>query len=64
MNPAAEIQPAWVCAECGYLYGRAPAHKHTDWSRGRCEVCGEDKPAVADPRDFSWMQQGWMGHRK
>jgi rRNA maturation protein Nop10 len=42
--------PAWVCIDCGHLYGGE--NLGATWHIGRCDICGETL-TVTEPRDFA-----------
>ena len=51
------MQPAWVCDECGKRYGRRSPAMCT-MHMGTCGVCG-GYAGVTEPRDYGYLRPGW-----
>lgn len=49
--------PAFICADCGTMYGRRDIGVAT-WHIGYCDICGDYCP-VTEPRDFGGLLPGW-----
>lgn len=45
--------PAWICSDCGNVYGKYPDGHCATWHTDICGWCGETKPCT-EPRDFSF----------
>ena len=54
-------QPAWVCADCGVLYGRLIKDHCSTWHVEPCSVCGTET-MVTEPRDFGYLKPEWKKH--
>jgi hypothetical protein len=62
----ADIQPDWVCHDCGQKWGAwwegpvytGPSPHCATFHEGNCNVCGEVK-VVTEARDFGYLRQGW-----
>ena len=54
-------QPAWVCADCGVLYGRLIKDHCSTWHVEPCDVCGTET-MVTEPRDFGYLRPEWKKH--
>jgi rRNA maturation protein Nop10 len=55
-----EEYPMWVCSPCGQKYGKKECGVAT-WHLDECGICGE-REAVAEPRDFGHLKDGWQIH--
>ena len=54
--------PAWVCRDCGKLYGKHPPAAQSTWHPSACGVCGLPE-MVTEPRDFGHLKDGWQSHK-
>ena len=53
--------PAWICDECGRIYGRRPEGNPygATYHIGECGVCGTGGVDVTECRDFGHLKEGW-----
>ena len=57
-------QPAWVCADCGFIYGKRIIKDHcSTWHVEECDVCGVET-MVTEPRDFGYLKPEWTKHKR
>jgi len=56
-------QPAWVCCDCGVLYGRRIDDRLSTWHVDTCGVCGTET-MVTEPRDFGYLKPEWQKHKR
>jgi hypothetical protein len=62
----ADIQPDWVCNDCGSAWGAwwedsvytGPSPHCATFHEDTCNVCGEAK-VVTEARDFGYLRKGW-----
>ena len=54
-----EGYPAFICGDCGDKQGRHSPDEGTTWHIGTCDLCGAEKVAVTEPRDFGHLKDGW-----
>jgi hypothetical protein len=62
----AQLQPDWVCRDCGEKWGRwwdgpvysGPSCHCATFHENACGVCGETK-AVTEARDYGYLRDGW-----
>jgi hypothetical protein len=61
-----DVQPDWVCNDCGQKWGRwwdgsvytGPSTHCATYHESVCNVCGNTK-SVTEARDYGYLRPGW-----
>lgn len=51
------MNAVWVCHECGDKYGDMPDDHVYTIHMDTCDVCGEEKTFVTEPRDYRYFKK-------